>query len=173
MIRPAFILGAIVLVLGMTGDLRMIVDRDSERAIFAKSCTYYQLRAKSARITRPGEFVVFLADACTAAEEVLNSGNRKQRNRAALLLSRIVDLRDTVYRINAERTIGVAARRIASLNTSIASGTTPRLSNMTRSVIVNPVSPTGEFLIAHRMGVMIAYDALLDSGVTISQNTYQ
>ena len=32
----------------------------------------------------------------------------------------------------------------------------------------SPVTPSGEFLIAHRMGLMTAYQAWLDSGVDFS-----
>ncbi len=31
-----------------------------------------------------------------------------------------------------------------------------------------PVSPSGEFLIAHRLGVLMAFDAWLDTGVQVS-----
>jgi hypothetical protein len=35
-----------------------------------------------------------------------------------------------------------------------------------------PVSPSGEFLIAHRLGVLVAFDAWLDTGVQFSVASY-
>jgi hypothetical protein len=168
MIRRAAIFGAIVLVVGMVGDLRVLYSRASERSVFSGSCDYYQLRARSARRLRPGEFVVLLADACAAAQDALDTGTRTQRNRSEMLLSRIVTLRETIDRMNSERTISAAAQIAARLNTNVASGDTAKITAPIRLGMVNPVSPTGEFLIAHRLGVMLAYDAWLDSGVTFS-----
>lgn len=152
----------------MAGDLRVLYGHASERSVYAESCDYYQMRAKSARRLKPGEFVVLLADVCTAAQDMLDSGTRTQRNRSEMLLSRIVMLRDTVDQMNSERTISAAAQIAERLSTSVASGDHASVTPPIRYGMVNPVSPTGEFLIAHRLGVMVAYDAWLDSGVTFS-----
>jgi hypothetical protein len=60
-------------------------------------------------------------------------------------------LRETIGRMNAER----AASRA---NASGGAGVFMRF----------PVTLSGEFLIAHRMGLMIAFDAWLDTGVDFS-----
>jgi hypothetical protein len=39
-------------------------------------------------------------------------------------------------------------------------------------LLLSRVTPSGEFLIAHRMGLMIAFDAWLDSGVEFSLASY-
>ena len=168
MIRRAILFGAIVLVVGITGDLRLLYSHASERTAFSDTCRYYQARAKSARRASPGAFVVFLADTCAAAEYSLDNGTRSQKDRSALLLSRIMLLHETVARMNTERTISAAAQIAATLNTSVASGNTASIAAPIRFSMVNPVSPTGEFLIAHRLGVMIAHNAWLDSGVSFS-----
>ena len=146
---------AIGLVLGAAGDLRQIFIRDSERMIFSEACTDYENRAGPARRGRPGEFVAFLADACAAAEISLETGTPMQQGRAALLLSRIVMLRDTVEQMNADR----AARATARVNGAGVN-------------MLFRVTPSGEFLIAHRMGLMIAFDAWLDSGAEFSLASY-
>jgi hypothetical protein len=156
MIRPAMIVAAIALAVGAAGDLRQQLTRDTERAVFSEACAYYQARAASARRARPGEFVVFLADACAAAEISLDTGTPKQQARAALLLSRIALLRETVGLMNAERDARAAAR-----------------SGGTGVIRLSRVTPSGEFLIAHRMGLMIAFDAWLDSGVDFSLASYR
>ena len=148
MIRPMMIVVVAAMVLGATGDLRQIFAREVERATFTEACEYYHARAGSVRRSGPGEFVAFLADACTAAEVSLDVGTPEQQGRAVLFLSRIALLRETVGLMNAERWgRGTAAGRAA---------------------MPSPVTPSGEFLIAHRMGLMIAYQAWLDSGVDFS-----
>lgn len=166
-IRPIIIIGSITLVLGMAGNLRPGFAVDSERVDFAEACSYYGMRAKSARRSRPDEFVVFLADACIAAEIALDTGTRKQKSRSAQLLSQIVLLRETIDQINSDRANSAAAFSANGLNTNIASGF-PSSAGRSRVTMVNPVSPTGEFLIAHRLGLMAAYDAWLDSDVNFS-----
>ncbi len=159
MIRPGAIIVAIAVAAGSVGaagaagERRQIVVGDAERAAFSQTCEYYQTRsgqaqAGPARRSATGEFVVFLAGACAAAEISLDTGTGRQRARAALLLSRIALLRETIGRMNADRWGRAAA-------------------------MPSPVTPSGEFLIAHRMGLMIAFDAWLDSGVDFSLAFYR
>ncbi len=165
MIRPGVIVVAIAVAAGSAGsagERRQIVISDAERAVFSHTCEYYQTRsgqaqAGSARRSATGEFVVFLAGTCAAAQVSLATGTGKQRARAALLLSRIAQLRKTIGQMNADRWARAAA-----------SGT-----GATGAAMPSPVTPSGEFLIAHRMGLMIAYDAWLDSGVDFSLAFYQ
>lgn len=118
----------------------------------AEACAYYDMRARAARMTAPGEFIVFLADACAAAAQTLADGTPEQRGRSALLLARIALLRRTVAAMNAERATASAGRYEAGQYV--------------------PVSPSGEFLIAHRLGVLVAFDAWLDTGVQFSVASY-
>lgn len=147
MIRPLFSLAFGALAFTAVADLRQAPVSASERATFEEACTYYEARAAAARVTRPDEFVVFLAEACAVADVLLESGTPEQRGHSALLLARIADLRRTVARMNAARAMNGAG-------------------------IYVPVSPSGEFLIAHRLGVLVAFDAWLDSGVQFSIASY-
>ena len=175
MIRPGLILVAIAIavgaagVVGAAGDLHRILIRNAERATFSDACEHYQARAGSARRVRPGEFVVFLADICAAAQVSLEGGTQEQQARAALLLSRIVLLRDTIDQMNDGRDARAAARlRAPNVNGAEMNGAT-----VNRVTMVSRVTPSGEFLIAHRMGLMIAFDAWLDTGVDFSLAFYQ
>lgn len=147
MIRPLFSLAFGALAFAAVADLREMPASAADRAAFAEACTYYEARAVTARNTRPDEFVVFLADACAVADVLLESGTREQRMQSALLLARIAELRRTISRMNVARAANGAG-------------------------IYVPVSPSGEFLIAHRLGVLVAFDAWLDSGVQFSIASY-
>ena len=154
MIRPGVILVAIVVAAGAAGaaaGLHQTGVSEAERAMFSEACDYYRDRSGSVRHTAAGGFAVFLSGTCAAAEITLDTGTRQQQRRAALLLSRIVLLRETVGLMNAERW----ARAPAS-------------AGATGATMPSPVTPSGEFLIAHRMGLMNAYEAWLDSGVDFS-----
>ncbi len=165
MIRPGVIVVAIAVAAGAAGEAgerRQIVIGSAERAEFSQSCEYYQTRsgqtqAGPARPSATGEFVVFLSSICAAAEISLATGTNEQRGLAALLLLRIAQLRETIGQMNAERWARAAAGGAGVYGIGIPS----------------PVTPSGEFLIAHRMGLMIAYDAWLDSGVDFSLAFYQ
>ncbi len=155
MIRPGVIVVVIAVAVGTfgaVGQRRQIIVRDVERAVFSDTCEHYQARTGPAWRGLAGDFVVFLAGTCGAAEISLDTGTGKQRARAALLLSRIALLRATISQMNADRW------GRASANGTGAAG----------AALPSPVTPSGEFLIAHRMGLMIAYDAWLDSGVDFS-----
>jgi hypothetical protein len=165
MIRPGVIVVAIAVAAGAAGaagERRQIVVGDAERAGFSQTCDYYQTRsgqaqAGPARPSATGEFVVFLASTCAAAEISLATGTIEQRGRAAVLLSRIALLRETIGQMNADRWARAAAGGTGAVGAALPS----------------PVTPSGEFLIAHRMGLMIAYDAWLDSGVDFSLASYR
>lgn len=154
MIRPLVSIVAGVLAFAAVADLREAPVDEAERAAFADACRYYEKRAQAVSAERRGEFVVFLADACTAAERLLETGAREQRMHSALLLSRIALLRSTVASMNAGR-----ARTAADMPLVAGAG-------------YLPVSPSGEFLIAHRLGVLLAFDAWLDTGVQFSIASY-
>jgi hypothetical protein len=139
---------------GAAGGLRHTGVGDAEYAVFSETCDYYQTRARSARQSATGKFAVFLAGICAAAEVSLDAGTRKQQARSALLLSRIALLRETIGQMNADRW-----ERAAGAGAGAA--------------MPSPVTPSGEFLIAHRMGLMIVYDAWLDSGVDFSLAFYR
>jgi hypothetical protein len=75
---------------------------------------------------------------------------------AALLLSRIVLLRGTIGEMSAARDLAVAGK-----------------TGVERMRALSRVTPSGEFLIAHRMGLMRALDAWLDTGADFSLASYR
>jgi hypothetical protein len=158
MIRPMMIFVAVAVVLGAIGDFRQIVAREAERTNFSEACQYYEARAGSIRRSGPGEFVGFLADVCMAAEVSLDIGTPEQQGRADLFLSRIALLRQTVKEMNAERDV-------RAVEIGKATGRNP-------AFFLTRITPSGEFLIAHRMGLMLAFDAWLDSGAEFSLASY-
>jgi hypothetical protein len=163
MFRPVIMLAIVATVVGVvaaSGDLRQIAIDDTERVSFSNTCGYYQARVgaagvKSEQGSRLGGFVAFLANACAAAEASIDSGSRMQRARAVLLLSRIALLRQTVNRMNTDRAARAAVQVSGTGFTSLSR-----------------VTPSGEFLIAHRMGLMVAFDAWLESGAEFSLAAY-
>ena len=163
MFRPVIMLAIIATVVGVvaaSGELRQLAINDAERVSFSSTCGYYRARAGVAgvRLEQPngsGGFVVFLADVCVAAEASMDGGTRMQRARAVLLLSRIALLRQTINQMNTGRATRAASQVSGTGFTSLSR-----------------VTPSGEFLIAHRMGVMVAFDAWLESGAEFSLAAY-
>jgi len=151
MMRSLVSLAVGTLAFAAVADLREPPVSETERAAFLEACGYYEKRAAASSGAGAGEFVSFLAEACVAAERLLETGTPEQRSRSALLLSRVAELRRTVVRMNADRAAG-------SLRG-------------TRQGYV-PVSPSGEFLIAHRLGVLLAFDAWVETGARISVASY-
>ncbi len=135
----------IALVLGAAVDFRQRLLLDPDQARFFETCAYYNARAQIAR-QRHGngqrsEFIGFLDQVCEAAQASYLDGQPMQQARARQLLTRIEALRHTVNKLNRDRR-----------------GQRDRAR----------VTPWAEFLIAHRMGLMNAYDAWLDTGVEFS-----
>ena len=147
MIRQSIVVVVLAVLLGATGDLRAAFVSDADRVEYLAACAHYEARARGARKHDPREFVAFLGDVCAAAQVSLDTGSHGQQTRAADLLRRIAELRRTISQMNAER----------------SERTAPLLSRVT---------PAGEFLIAHHMGLMTAFDAWLDSGADFSLASY-
>ena len=147
MIRPLFAFAFVALGCAAAADLREPLVGESEQAAFAAACDYYESRAGAERGAPAGEFTGFLAEACGRAEALLETGTPEQRAHSALLLHRITELRRTIAAMNVERASVHAAGYV-------------------------PVSPSGEFLIAHRLGVFRAFDAWVDTGVPFSVASY-
>jgi len=148
--RPASVLLTIALAFGVPSGPGGPFAQDAERAGFTAACDYYRARSGPEGASGPEEFAGFLAEACAAALSTLDTGTPHQRGHSGLLLSRIALLRETVAEMNADR---AAARDGADKGRPA-------------------VTPSGEFLIAHRMGLLVVYDAWLDTGVHFSLASY-
>ena len=109
----------------------------------AETCRHYVNRARFMPRTGPVDFVVALAEGCRAARGSLASGEAEERAAAARFLSALSRLRATVIAMNMEMLSG--ERRAAP-------------GGQTRLRAVRSVSRSGEFLIAHRMGLLRDFD---------------
>ena len=149
-----FILG--VLAWGAASDLRLMPASGAEQVVVDSACEYYRRRGGRQPMREPVAFTGFLSETCAAARHSLKAGSLRERDAARILLSRIAILYQTVREMNAER------ERTVDGKVGIE-----RMRALTR------VTPTGEFLIAHRMGLMNAFDAWLDTGAEFSLASYR
>ncbi|MEM1275513.1 MAG: hypothetical protein AAGH74_03240 [Pseudomonadota bacterium] len=74
-----------------------------------------------------------------------------------MFLRRVLELRDTIIEMNMHRVYGQTDNPFAK--PKVREGDAAEFTRVT---------DTGEFLIAHRMGVLVAYKAWLDSGTSFS-----
>ncbi len=138
-IRPSACAAVLAAALWVAGARHHALVNEADRARFSTACGEYH--------TTTGEmaegaaaFGAQLAAACDAAWAQLDTGQRPRRIAAARLLARIARLQETVSAMNADRSARGGA----------------------------PVTGTGEFLIAHRLGVVNAVEQWLDTGAGIS-----
>ncbi|MEM7020248.1 MAG: hypothetical protein AAF512_23265 [Pseudomonadota bacterium] len=96
-----------------------------------------------------------LADACTSATRGLRSAKADDRRAASDYLIGLKTLREVVIKMNMERVFGREYHPRTRMSYSATQ----------RSESVRQVSATGEFLIAHHMGLLDAYRRLVDTGV--------
>lgn len=123
-------------------------DKRHGAAVHGEACKTYENRARF--LSREGSvsFVVAMAEGCAAAQRSLRTGTAEERQAAAAYLDRLVALRDLVIRMNMTRMYG--AKR---------SPRSKPIQREGRLTAFYGVSETGEFLIAHRMGLIDAFRA--------------
>ncbi|MEM7505365.1 MAG: hypothetical protein AAF415_01365 [Pseudomonadota bacterium] len=126
------------------------------RALLHAGCNHYDNRARFLSREEPVDYVVLLAEACRAAEASLDRELYGERLAAEYFLKRVLRLRNTIIDMNMHRVFGDQTSPYAKPQTEQG------------DAAFKPVSPAGEFLIAHRMGVFDAYTAWLDSGAEFS-----
>ncbi|MEM9144889.1 MAG: hypothetical protein AAGC57_01735 [Pseudomonadota bacterium] len=114
---------------------------------YAKACFTYENRARFRARNGPTSFVVAMADGCLAAQRSLDAEGGAERRSAIAYLDRLVDLRNTVIAINMDRIYGANASPFAK-----------PIAGEGRLMAMGGVSESGEFLIAHRMGLLEAFD---------------
>lgn len=156
MFRSILAVMATALVLGAAGGIRASALGEAETVGLDGACEYYKRRAGPLAEREPVSFVVFLSQTCVAARQSLDRPSPEEREAAELLLSRIAQLHRTVSEMNAERDLAVSG-----------------LTGVDRMRALSRVTPTGEFLIAHRMGLMRAFDAWLDTGAEFSLASFR
>lgn len=120
-------------------------DKMKEASVVAKTCHYYENRARF-RERGAGDFLVFLSNACEVARSAMRAGS-EAAPAAAEFLTRLVAFRETIMAMNRERVFGRTSDPRAK-----------PLQATGEFVPIGQVSETGEFLIAHRMGLLRAFD---------------
>jgi len=148
MTRVFMVLGA-VWALGAAAGLTPPATAADDRSSYAKACHHYENRARF-RVRGTGDFIATLADSCVAARRSLGHGPT-EAVAAVAFLDRVVELFDTVSRMNFERVYGETTNPFAK-----------PLAAHGEFVPLGRVTETGEFLIAHRMGLISAYDSWRD-----------
>ena len=127
---------------------------ESLNKTYAKACKHYVNRAMFLPRSDDQIFVVTLADSCQPAVAALSGGLPEERAVAAQYLGRLLELRDTVIDMNMARAFGESYGPRTRLKGAKDWQTEPLPS----------VSSTGEYLIAHRLGVIRAYRNWLETG---------
>lgn len=125
-----------------------------ERASLAVACGHFVDRANAADGIGQPEFVVLLADGCLNAELSVAHAEGKERVAAIAFLARLRSLYDVTSELNTTRHFRRNSRQL----TSAAEG------DPGTGAGTSHVSPIGEYLIAHRLGLFAAYNAWLDTG---------
>lgn len=137
----------------LAGDSSLPNPTAGERERIKKVCHHYENRARFMPRGADQDFIATLADGCQVALNSLNDRSTGQRRKAISFLMRLTKLRDTVIDMNMTRVFGktyTAVTRIPNARNS-------------RTGEVGHVTAYGEFLIAHRMGLIDAYNAWVDS----------
>jgi hypothetical protein len=157
MTRIIIAIWASALVICLSDNLRHAVrDHAAVESIVATAkdaCTYYRERAGSGLAEDPVRFEAILSDSCAVAIRSLRGAPQDERTAAAFYLTRVAQLHRVIQEMNAQR---------GALDPTPGATQGP-----------GPVTPTGEFLIAHRLGVMRAFEAWLDTGADFSLASYR
>ena len=156
MSRVTVLAVVLALVLGAVSGLRTPAAGSIASPASEAACEYYHLRARPEPREQPLSFADFLAETCVAARRSLDTGASDQQAAALRLLDRIGELHSMVTEMNADRDAAVAG-----------------LTGVTRMLRLTRVTPTGEFLIAHRMGLLREFEAWLDTGADFSLALYR
>lgn len=111
------------------------------------ACNHYENRARFRPRHGEADFVTTLAEACRSALTAMDGTDPRQRAAAERLLAGVVELHRIIVSMTVERKL---ATHVAG--TDAAFGPSGSLVTLPR------VTDTGEFLIAHRIGVVNALD---------------
>jgi len=121
------------------------------------ACEHYENRARFKPRSGEIEFVTYLAESCRAAILSLSGSRTGERAAAETFLARLGGLHNVIVSLTVERRF---ESHSPQNDTSAAS--------RTNYVAFPRVSSAGEFLIAHRMGVISALEEWIDTGAQFS-----
>ncbi len=116
------------------------------------ACSHYENRARFKSRVRLVDFVTVLAEACRAAQASLIGNRARERQTALVFLDRVAELRALIVQMNVQK-------RLRPVETADVDA----LSNFARASKLPRVSAAGELLIAHRMGLIKAFENWLES----------
>lgn len=152
-------IGLLILTMASTAQAAPVgLLSEAERADLGKICKHYVNRARFKPRHQTQEFVVTLADGCLSAKRSMAVGKLEERVAAIGFLRRLKVLRSTIIDMNMVRVFGQNYTPF----TRISYGAGARTEG------VRKVSATGEYLIAHRMGLLAAYQSWLDTGPSLA-----
>lgn len=137
--------GAIALAAGFAIDAEAAGVSPTDGQLAA--CNHYENRARFRPRHGEVDFVTTLAESCRSALTAMDGTDPGQRAAAERLLAGVVELHRTIVSMTVERKL---ATHVAG--TDAAFGLSGSLVKLPR------VTDTGEFLIAHRIGVVNALD---------------
>ncbi len=115
------------------------------------ACHHYQNRARFKPRAGDIEFVTLMAEACQATLTSLYRPEPQLHAATRSFLNRLVELNEVIRAMNATRVFGSENRMIPATGNS-------RLAKLPKA------SNAGEFLIAHRLGLMAAMDDWIENG---------
>lgn len=130
----------------------------TELARYAKACNHYVNRTRFVSRDEQADFFVTLAEVCQKAQTELKLAAIPQSAAAEAFLEHLADLRETIVQINMDRLFGDNWTRHSR----------PKDKGTARTASFGQVSPTGEYLIAYRMGLVAALDAWIISHRDVS-----
>ena len=165
MLHRILLAGALALPLSTAGAgaSELAAPSDAELVRYAKACNHYVNRTRFVARDADPTFFVTLADGCQNAQVALRSKSIPKRRAAIAFLSSLAELRDTIVEINMDRLFGRNWTRFSR----------PKDKNTARTESLGQVSHTGEYLIAHRMGLIAALNAwtISDRDVSLAKST--
>ena len=140
---------SLLLAIAVAGSDTMLHQPDADQIErLDHACRHYENRARFLPREGPVTFLVLIADDCRAAIGMMDRGGHDERAAALAFLTRLERLRTTIGGINSDRIFGAEAGPRAK--PQAAAGVMSTMSQ---------VSESGEFLIAHRMGVVEAHES--------------
>ena len=154
------IVSVIVLMAVFIGPLKALAGSEpiqSFREIpdaIAKTCWHYENRARFKAHDADADLEVILAESCMEALKdvyVRVDTTPYTRKRARIFLERLTEMKQVVIRLNMSRTFGVDYGPRSQPKHS------GRVAGSFQVSQARPVSRTGEYLIAHCLGVIAAY----------------
>ena len=152
MVKTSLLIGLFLLLFHAPASHARMITPDAVLS-YTSACKHYVNRARFLARDAQADFITQFADGCEAALMDLKSGTPKAQSAAAAFLSGLADLRGTIIDINMTRLFGAKRTPFSQ----------PLKGNTARTEALRKVSGTGEYLIAHRMGLIEAYTTWLDT----------